>query len=61
MVKCIKHNNYYGITLDVAFNLNEICQLEGQEICIMLEDVNPIFKPHVTLRKKKEPWFKLKQ
>ncbi len=44
-----------------AFNLNEICQLKGQEVCIMLEDVNPIFKPLVKLRKKKEPWFKLKQ
>jgi hypothetical protein len=50
-----------GLHWMFAFNLNEICQLKGQEVCIMLEDVNPIFKPLVKLRKKKEPWFKLKQ
>jgi hypothetical protein len=30
--------------LDVAFSLEELRQLKGQEIRIILEDDNPIFK-----------------
>jgi hypothetical protein len=44
-----------------AFNLNEIYQLKGQQVCIMLGDVNLIFKPPSKFRKKREFWFKVKQ
>jgi hypothetical protein len=63
IIKCemCKKTTIMGLHWMFAFNLNEICQLKGQKVCIMLEDVNPIFKPPSRFRKKREPWFKLRQ
>jgi hypothetical protein len=44
-----------------TFNLKELGQLTRQEVQIVLEEDNPIFKRFYKFSEVEKPWFKLKQ